>query len=120
MANSSKAGADASCSFASYRPTAQFKPFEWVRGDGLSLSQQRYAAFLNDARDVVYGAQTLSQLLSWDEDKREAASSDADPAPLFNAHHRGALERLLAVSLGFVGAQIESQCEALAKEARHG
>jgi len=120
MADSSNAGADANCSTASYRPTAQFKPFEWVRGEGLSLPQQRLAEFLNDARDVVHGVQMLSQLLNWDEDRREAASSDADPAPLFNACHREALERLLAVSLGLLGAQIERQCEVLNEEKHHG
>ncbi|MGJ7606280.1 hypothetical protein ACSFA7_18215 [Variovorax sp. LT1R20] len=120
MAESSNAGADAGCSFASYRPTAQFKPFEWVRGEGLSLPQQRLAEFLNDARDVVQGTHMLAQLLSWDEDRREAACSDASPAPFFNACHRGALERLMSVSLGLLGAQIERQCEALDSARRHG
>jgi hypothetical protein len=114
MANASNAGTDAGCSCASYRPTAQFKPFEWVQGDPLDPSQQSQAAFLNDARDVVQGAQTLAQLLDWDEDRRDAASSDADPAPLFDASQRGSLQRLLSATLGLLHARIEAQCEALA------
>ncbi len=113
MANASNAGTDAGCSCASYRPTAQFKPFEWVQGDRLDSSQQSQAAFLNDARDVVQGAQTLIQLLDWDEDRRDAASSDADPAPLFDAGQRGSLQRLLSATLGLLHARIEAQCEAL-------
>ena len=113
MANASNAGTNAGCSCASYRPTAQFKPFEWVQGDRLDLSQQSQAAFLNDARDVVQGAQTLVQLLNWDEDRRDAASSDADPAPLFDACQRGSLQRLLSATLGLLHARIEAQCEAL-------
>jgi len=113
MANASNAGTNAGCSCASYRPTAQFKPFEWVQGDRLDLSQQSQAAFLNDARDVVQGVQTLVQLLNWDEDRRDAASSDADPAPLFDACQRGSLQRLLSATLGLLHARIEAQCEAL-------
>jgi hypothetical protein len=113
MANASNAGTDAGCSCASYRPTAQFKPFEWVQGDRLDSSQQSQAAFLNDARDVVQGAQTLIQLFDWDEDRRDAASSDADPAPLFDAGQRGSLQRLLSATLGLLHARIEAQCEAL-------
>lgn len=114
MANASNAGTDAGCSFTSYRATAQFKPFEWVQGDRLNdSSQQSQAAFLNDARDVVQGAQTLVQLLAWDEDRRDAASSDADPAPLFDACQRGSLQRLLSATLGLLHARIEVQCEAL-------
>jgi len=113
MANASNAGTNAGCSCASYRPTAQFKPFEWVQGDRLDLSQQSQAAFLNDARDVVQGVQTLVQLLGWDEDRRDAASSDADPAPLFDACQRGSLQRLLSATLGLLHARIEAQCEAL-------
>ncbi|SCX44442.1 hypothetical protein [Variovorax sp. EL159] len=113
MANASNAGTDAGCSFASYRPAAQFKPFEWVQGDLLDPSQQTQAAFLNDARDVVQGAQTLIQLLAWDEDRRDAAASDADPAPLFDASQRGSLQRLLSATLGLLHARIEDQCEAL-------
>jgi hypothetical protein len=113
MANASNAGTDAGCSCASYRPTAQFKPFEWVQGDRLDLSLQSQAAFLNDARDVVQGAQTLVQLLGWDEDRRDAASSDADPAPLFDACQRDSLQRLLSATLGLLHARIEVQCEAL-------
>lgn len=113
MANASNAGTDAGCSCASYRPTAQFKPFEWVQGNRLDTSQQSQAAFLNDARDVVQGAQTLVQLLGWDEDRRDAASSDADPAPLFDACQRDSLQRLLSATLGLLHARIEAQCEAL-------
>ncbi|SFQ34876.1 hypothetical protein SAMN05216567_11494 [Variovorax sp. OK605] len=98
---------------APYRPTAQFKPFEWVPGERLDPSRQSRAAFLNDARDAVQGAHTLAQLLAWDEDRRDAALSDADPAPLFDACQRSALQRFLAVSLALLHARIESQCEAL-------
>lgn len=110
---SSNANTDARCARVSYRPTAQFKPFEWVQGDSLDPSQQSQAAFLNDARDVVQGAQTLIQLLDWDEDRRDAASSDADPAPLFDASQRSSLQRLLSATLGLLHARIEAQCEAL-------
>ncbi|WP_432726074.1 hypothetical protein [Variovorax sp. W6] len=116
MANVSSddaAGTNARCACASYRPTAQFKPFEWVQGDRVGFSQQGQAAFLNDARDVVQGAQTLVQLLGWDEDRRDAASSDADPAPLFDACQRSSLQRLLSATLGLLHARIEIQCEAL-------
>ncbi|WP_426389139.1 hypothetical protein [Variovorax sp. R-27] len=113
-ASSNDASTNARCACASYRPTAQFKPFEWVQGDRLNdSSQQSQAAFLNDARDVVQGAQTLVQLLAWDEDRRDAASSDADPAPLFDACQRGSLQRLLSATLGLLHARIEVQCEAL-------
>jgi hypothetical protein len=90
-----------------------FKPFEWVEGEGLSPSLQGHAAFLNDARDLVQGAQTLVQLLGWDEDRRDVATSDADAAPLFDACQRSSLQRFLAVSLGLLHARIEMQCEAL-------
>lgn len=116
MANASSndaAGADARCAGASYRPTAQFRPFEWVQGERLDASRQSQAAFLNDARDVVQGVQTLVQLLGWDEDRRDAASSDADPAPLFDAGQRSSLQRLLSAALGLLHERIEVQCEAL-------
>lgn len=117
MANASSNDATsttARCACASYRPTAQFKPFEWVQSDRPGdSSQQTQAAFLNDARDIVQGAQTLVQLLGWDEDRRDAASSDADPAPLFDACQRSSLQRLLSAALGLLHARIESQCEAL-------
>ena len=113
MAHASDAGTNTGNPCASYRPTAQFKPFEWVQGDRLDFSQQSQAAFLNDARDVVQGAQTLVQLLGWDEDRRDAASSDADPAPLFDACQRGSLQRLLSATLGLLHARIEAQCDAL-------
>lgn len=106
MAHASNAG----CSCTPYRPTAQFKPFEWVQAEHID---QSHAAFLNDARDAVQGAHTLVQLLAWDEDRRDAASSDADPAPLFDACQRSALQRFLSVSLGLLHARIEGQCEAL-------
>lgn len=112
-ASSNDASSDAHCACTSYRPTAQFKPFEWVQGDLLDPSQQTQAAFLNDARDIVQGAQTLIQLLAWDEDRRDAAASDADPAPLFDAGQRGSLQRLLSATLGLLHARIEDQCEAL-------
>ena len=79
-------------------------------------SQQSQAAFLNDARDAVQGAHTLVQLLAWDEDRRDAALSAADPAPLFDTCQRSALQRFLSVSLGLLHARIESQCEALTQE----
>ncbi|ATA56877.1 hypothetical protein CKY39_29375 [Variovorax boronicumulans] len=113
MAHASNARTDAGCPCASDRPTALFKPFEWVEGEGLSSSLQSHAVFLNDARDVVQGAQTLVQLLGWDEDRRDAASSDTEPAPLFDACQRSSLQRFLAVSLGLLHARIEAQCEAL-------
>ena len=101
------------CPCAPHRPTAQFRPFEWIEAERLDSSQQDQAAFLNDARDVVQGACTLAQLLAWDEDRRDAALSSTDPAPLLDACQRGALQRLLSVSLSLLHARIESQCEAL-------
>ncbi|MFH0129214.1 hypothetical protein ACGLHS_03340 [Variovorax sp. VaC1] len=112
-ASSNDTSTDDRCAHTFYRSTAQFKPFEWVQGDLLDPSQQTQAAFLNDARDIVQGAQTLIQLLAWDEDRRDAASSDADPAPLFDAGQRGLLQRLLSATLGLLHARIEDQCEAL-------
>ena len=115
MAKVSNAGTDAGCSCASSHPTThQFKPFEWIEAERLDPSQQSRAIFLNEARDVVQGAQTLAQLLDWDEDRRDAASSsDAGPTPVFDACQRSALLRLLAVSLGLLHARIEGECEAL-------
>lgn len=113
MANASNAVTDAGCSCASSRSNAQFKPFEWVQGERLPPSLQSHAAFLNEARDVVQGAQTLVQLLEWDEDRHDAASSEADAAPLFDACQRSSLQRFLAVSLGLLHARIEAQCEVL-------
>ena len=113
MATAPNAGTDAGCPCASQRPNALFKPFEWVQGERLPPSLQSHAAFLNEARDVVQGAQTLVQLLEWDEDWRDAASSDANSAPLFDACQRSSLQRFLAVSLGLLHARIEVQCEAL-------
>ncbi|TSD56813.1 hypothetical protein FFI97_021730 [Variovorax sp. KBS0712] len=113
MANASSAVTDAGCSCASSRSATQFTPFEWVQGERLPPSLQSHAAFLNEARDVVQGAQTLVQLLEWDEDRRDAASSDAGAAPLFDACQRSSLQRFLAVSLGLLHARIEAQCEAL-------
>ena len=62
---------------------------------------------------MVQGACTLAQLLAWDEDRRDAALSSTDPAPLLDACQRGALQRLLSVSLSLLHARLESQCEAL-------
>lgn len=115
MANASNPGTDAGCSRTPPHPTThQFKPFEWVQSQRLDPAQQSLAVFLNEARDVVQGAQTLIQLLDWDEDRRDAASaSGTDPAPLFDACQRSALQRLLSTSLGLLHARIEDQCEAL-------
>ena len=116
MANASNARTDTGCACTPSLPIAhQFKPFEWVQGERLDPSHQSLAALLNDARDVVQGTQTLIQLLDWDEDRRDAASSsNAGPAPLFDACQRNALQRLLCASLGLLHARIEGQCEALA------
>lgn len=111
MAHASDTGCPGPC--APYRPTAQFKPFEWVQSERLDASLQGNAAFLNDARDVVQGAHTLARLLAWDEDRRDAALCAADPTPLFDACQRSALQRFLAVSLGLLHERIEAQCEAL-------
>ncbi len=92
---------------------SQFKPFEWVPPQGLDPSRQHQAAFLNDARDVVQGALLLVQLLQWDEELRDAESSDTDPAPLLDTCQRGSLQRFVAVSLGLLHARIEAQCEAM-------
>jgi len=117
MANASSndtASTDARCACAPYRPDAQFKPFEWIQSDRLGdSSQQSQAAFLNDARDIVQGAQTLVQLLAWDEDRRDAASSDSDPPPLFDACQRGSLQRLLSATLSLLHGRIEAHCEML-------
>jgi hypothetical protein len=111
MAKDFDAGTDASDSGA--RPVSQFKPFEWVPPQGLDPSRQHQAAFLNDARDVVQGAQLMVQLLQWDEERRDVASSDTDPAPLLDACQRSSLQRFVAVSLGLLHARIEAQCEAM-------
>lgn len=116
MANASNAGTDTGCTCTPPLPAIhQFKPFEWIEGERIDPSHHSLAAFLNDARDVVQGTQTLIQLLDWDEDRRDAASSSAaNLAPLFDACQRNALQRLLSASLGLLHARIESQCEALA------
>ena len=96
---------------------AQFEPFEWVQVDRLDPSQQSLAAFLNTARDIVQGTQTLTQLLAWDEDNHEAAESNgagSDPQPLLNHCQRSALQRFIAASLDLLHARIEAQGEALA------
>jgi len=62
---------------------------------------------------VVQGAQTLVQLLNRDEDRRDAASSDAGPAPLLDACQRDSLQRLLAASLALLHARTEGECDAL-------
>lgn len=98
-----------------YRPTHQFKPFAWVDPNRFAnLAQQSQAAFLNDARDIVQGAQALVQLLAWDEDRHEAAASDEDPPPLFDSCQRETLQRFLSAALGLLQTRIEAQCEALA------
>ena len=96
-----------------YRPLAQFKPFEWIPCEGLAPHQHHHAAFLNDARDVVQGAQLMVQLLQWDEERHDAALSDADPAPVFDACQRSSLQRFVAASLGLLHARIEVQCEGM-------
>jgi hypothetical protein len=111
MAKDFNAGTDAGDS--GVRPVSQFKPFEWVPLRGLDPSQQHQAAFLNDARDVVQGAQLLVQLLQWDEERHDAASSDTDPGPVLDACQRSSLQRFVAVSLGLLHARIEAQCEAM-------
>jgi hypothetical protein len=114
MATTTNSSTTAGCSCASSSfSVALFKPYEWVQSEGLDIDRQRRASFLNDARDVVQGTQTLAQLLSWDEDRRDEAATDASPAPLFNACQRESLQRLLAASLGLLHARIEAQCDAL-------
>lgn len=121
MADSFNAGSYAGGSAASFHPTAQFKPHTWWNpASALDIHQQQYASFLKDARDVVQGAHTLVELLSWDDLRRDQATSPADPAPVFDAFHRGSLERLLAASLNMLGAQIEGQCEVLARVIARG
>jgi hypothetical protein len=114
MAKTTNASTDTGSSgtFSSL-PAVQFKPFEWVQSEGCDVDRQRRASFLNDARDVVQGTQTLAQLLDWDEDRRDEAATDAGPAPLLNACQRESLQRLLAASLGLLHARIEAQCDAL-------
>lgn len=98
---------------------AQFKPFVWNPLDGLVGTPLRHAAFLNHARDVADGAQTLLQLLAWDEDLREGWTPGCDgPVPLLDAIHRASLQRLLIASIGKLHADIEAQCEALEGSAR--
>jgi len=113
MATTTNAGTDDGCRCTPHHPAARFKPFEWVPGEQLDLSQRSQAAFLNSARDVVQGAHTLAQLLEWDEDRRDAAASGDGPAQVFDAGQRSALQRLLAASLDLLHAQIEAQCELL-------
>ncbi|WP_041943050.1 hypothetical protein [Variovorax paradoxus] len=113
MAHASNAGTDTGCNCASSPLLSQFKPFEWVQTERIDPSQQSQAAFLNDARDVVQGAQTLVQLLDWDEDRRDATSPDSNTAPIFDTCQRASLLRLIAVSLGLLHARIEDQFESL-------
>lgn len=111
MAKDSNAAGDAR---AHHRPFAQFNPFEWIPCEGLDPRLHDRAAFLNDARDVVQGAQLLVQLLQWDEERHDAAPSDADNnATVFDACQRSSLQRFVAVSLGLLHARIEAQCEAM-------
>lgn len=113
MAKDFDAGTDAGDSGA--RPVSQFKPFEWVPPQGLDPSRQHQAEFLNDARDVVQGAQLLVQLLQWDEERRDAESSDTNVAPVLDACQRSSLQRFVTVSLGLLHARIEEQCEIVRK-----
>lgn len=113
MAKDFDAGTNAGDSGA--RSVSQFKPFEWVPPQGLDPSRRHQAAFLNDARDVVQGAQLLVQLLQWDEERHDAVSSDTDPGPVLDACQRSSLQRFVAVSLGLLHARIEAQCEAMRK-----
>lgn len=108
MADDSNATGDAR---ASFRPRPQFRPFGWIPCEGLDPSLHHRASFLNDARDVVQGAQLLVQLLQWDEERHDATS--ADPAAVFDACQRGSLQRFVAVSLGLLHARIEEQCETM-------
>ncbi len=111
MAKDFNAGTDAGDSGA--RPVSQFKPFEWVPQQGLDPSRRHQAAFLNDARDVVQGAQLLVQLLQWDEERHDVASPDTDRTPVFQSYQRCSLQRFIAVSLGLLHERIEEQCEAM-------
>ena len=78
MTISSNAGADAGDPTASYHPTAQFKLHTWWSSSGgLDIHQQHYASFLNDARDVVQGAHTLVELLSWNDVRRQLSQLPA-------------------------------------------
>lgn len=116
MANDSNdASSDGHAAQSHNHSAAQFKHFEWIEADRLAPSQRSLATFLNDARDIVQGTQTLIQLLNWDEGRSSEAarSSDAAPAPLLDAPHRESLLRLLSASLGLLHARIEAQCEAL-------
>lgn len=108
MANDSNTNGDPP---APHRPRIQFKPFEWIPCEGLELSLQDRAAFLNDARDVVQGVQLLVQLLQWDEEQHSAAAADIELFPVFNVCQRSSLQRFAAVSLGLLHARIEKQCE---------
>jgi len=112
MANDSNATGDAR---APSRPLPQFRAFEWIPREGLDPGIHHRASFLNDARDVVQGAQLLVQLLQWDEERHDAASSDTDPAPVLDACQRGSLQRFVAVSLSLLHARIEEQCETMRK-----
>jgi len=111
MAKDFDAGTNAGDSGA--RSVSQFKPFEWIPPRGLDPSRQHQAAFLNDARDLVQGAQLLVQLLQWDEERHDAASSDTDPAPVLDACQRNSLQRFVAVSLGLLHARIEKRSEVM-------
>lgn len=108
MADDTNATGDARTPF---RPRPQFRPFEWIPCEGLDRSLHHRASFLNDARDVVQGAYLLVQLLQWDEERHDAASSD--PVAVFDACQRSSLQRFVAVSLGLLHARIEEQCETM-------
>ena len=110
MANPSTHDAGAPDHSAPFRPNPQFKPFNWIQTDSLSVRERLFAEFLSGARDVVHGAHTLSQLLNWDDCRRDVAYTSADPQPVLTPYHRHALERLMIASLGMLGEQIDEQC----------
>jgi len=112
MADDSNATGDASTS-----PRSQFRPFEWIPCEGLDPSLHHRATFLNDARDVVQGAQLLVQLLQWDEERHDAESSETKLAPVLERYQRSSLRRFVAAALGLLHAQIEDRCEAMINSA---
>lgn len=98
---------------SSAHDSAQFKPFVWNSLEGLDERGRRQALFLNDARDAVDGACTLTQLLAWDEDRRDEAKASGGALPVLMEPQRASLQRLLIASLGMLQAEIERQCDAL-------
>lgn len=98
---------------SSAHDSAQFKPFVWNSLEGLDHDARARASFLNDARDVVDGAQTLMQLLLWDDERRDDVGSSDATVPLLERWHRASLQRFMVAALGMLHADIEGQCEAL-------